>query len=211
MPTVDQLIRSNAATCNEMLGKIKTASLNGPLNADASVVSGILHVAMKTCCDHTHFPRNDVCIGDLRSEPVLTGISTRATGGNASMASRCILDGVHNLVAGQVGQGGLLQPAGDLTSKEGINRTERQGKDDKGGYTPSQLPGASAVNNTASVFVDGGKSVSTKSADGVKGAGNYCQEDPDYLLDMNLKPQHEGMHMWRSQNVYVEFSFDHGC
>ncbi|KAH6986794.1 hypothetical protein EDB80DRAFT_590129 [Ilyonectria destructans] len=82
-------------------------------------------------------------------------------------------DGVHNLVAAQVGQGGLLQPAGDLASKEGINRTERQGKDDKGGYAPSKLHGASAVNNTASAFVDGGKSVGTKSADGVKGAGNY--------------------------------------
>ncbi|KAI1506011.1 hypothetical protein F5X99DRAFT_366857 [Biscogniauxia marginata] len=49
-------------------------------------------------------------------------------------------DGVHGLVAGQVGQGGLLQPIGDLVSKEGVNRTERQGKDDKGGYIPS-IPG----------------------------------------------------------------------
>jgi len=50
-------------------------------------------------------------------------------------------DGVNNLVAGQVGQGGLLQPAGDLLSKEGINRTERQGKDDSGGYLPAGLSG----------------------------------------------------------------------
>ncbi|KAK6068383.1 hypothetical protein SCUP234_11184 [Seiridium cupressi] len=49
-------------------------------------------------------------------------------------------DGVHGLVAGQVGQGGLLQPVGDLVSKEGVNRAERQGKDDKGGYLPSSLP-----------------------------------------------------------------------
>ncbi|OAQ88809.1 hypothetical protein VFPFJ_07274 [Purpureocillium lilacinum] len=42
-------------------------------------------------------------------------------------------DGVNNLVAGQVGQGGLLQPIGDMASKEGVNRAERQGKDDKGG------------------------------------------------------------------------------
>jgi hypothetical protein len=41
-------------------------------------------------------------------------------------------DGVNNLVAGQVGQGGLLQPMGDAVSKDGINRAERQGKDDKG-------------------------------------------------------------------------------
>ncbi|KAK8040953.1 C6 zinc finger protein [Apiospora phragmitis] len=49
-------------------------------------------------------------------------------------------DGVHNLVAGQVGQGGLLQPVGDLVSKEGANRAERQGKDDKGSYLPTSLP-----------------------------------------------------------------------
>lgn len=46
-------------------------------------------------------------------------------------------DGVHNLAAGQVGQGGLLQPVGDMLSKEGVNRAERGGKDDKGGILPS--------------------------------------------------------------------------
>lgn len=57
-------------------------------------------------------------------------------------------DGVHNLVAGQVGQGGLLQPVGDMVSKEGVNRAERQGKDDQGGYLPTQvssLPGISSL------------------------------------------------------------------
>lgn len=82
-------------------------------------------------------------------------------------------DGVHNLVAGQVGQGGLLQPAGDLASKEGINRAERQGKDDQGGYAPSQLPGSKMANDTASAFVEGGKGVAAKSTDGINGAGNY--------------------------------------
>lgn len=46
-------------------------------------------------------------------------------------------DGVHNLVTGQVGQGGLGQPIGDMVSREGINRTERGGKDNKGGYLPT--------------------------------------------------------------------------
>ncbi|KAI0835129.1 hypothetical protein F5Y06DRAFT_299800 [Hypoxylon sp. FL0890] len=50
-------------------------------------------------------------------------------------------DNVHSLAAGQVGQGGLLQPVGDLVSKEGINRSERQGKDEQGGYLPSAVPG----------------------------------------------------------------------
>ncbi|KAK3486254.1 hypothetical protein B0T13DRAFT_442819 [Neurospora crassa] len=45
-------------------------------------------------------------------------------------------DGVHDLVAGQVGQEGLGQPVGDLLSKEGVNRMERKGKDERGGYLP---------------------------------------------------------------------------
>lgn len=80
---------------------------------------------------------------------------------------------MHNFAAGQVGQGGLLQPAGDLASKEGINRSERQGKDDQDGYAPSQVPGSKIANDTASAFVEGGKGVATKSTDGIKGAGNY--------------------------------------
>ncbi|KAK8066663.1 C6 zinc finger protein [Apiospora hydei] len=49
-------------------------------------------------------------------------------------------DGVNNLAAGQVGQGGLLQPVGDLLSKEGANRAERKGKDENGSYLPTSLP-----------------------------------------------------------------------
>ncbi|KAK9439948.1 hypothetical protein VB005_04566 [Metarhizium brunneum] len=45
-------------------------------------------------------------------------------------------DGVHGLVAGQLGQGGLAQPVGDLVSKQGINRAERQGVDKEGKYLP---------------------------------------------------------------------------
>ncbi|KAF2125766.1 hypothetical protein P153DRAFT_256850, partial [Dothidotthia symphoricarpi CBS 119687] len=41
-------------------------------------------------------------------------------------------DGVHGLVSGQVGQGGIAQPLGDAMSKEGINRAERGGKDEQG-------------------------------------------------------------------------------
>ncbi|KAJ7081363.1 hypothetical protein B0H15DRAFT_803678 [Mycena belliarum] len=50
-------------------------------------------------------------------------------------------DGVHNVVGGQLGQDGLLQPVGDVLSREGMNRVERKGKDDKGGYLPSSIPG----------------------------------------------------------------------
>jgi hypothetical protein len=73
-------------------------------------------------------------------------------------------DGVNNLVAGQVGQGGLAQPIGDLASKEGVNRAERQGKDDKGGYTGNSY-GDSAMNAA--------KGAGDKLGDGAKGAGGY--------------------------------------
>jgi hypothetical protein len=39
-------------------------------------------------------------------------------------------DGVNNLVGGQLGKGGALQGVGDTFSKEGINRSERGGKDE---------------------------------------------------------------------------------
>ncbi|KAK2609386.1 hypothetical protein N8I77_002883 [Diaporthe amygdali] len=76
-------------------------------------------------------------------------------------------DGVHNLVAGQVGQGGLLQPVGDAVSKEGVNRAERQGKDDSGSYAPG--PAGSVVNPLA----EGGKKVGGGLVDGGKAAGGY--------------------------------------
>ncbi|CRK23738.1 hypothetical protein BN1723_013097 [Verticillium longisporum] len=82
-------------------------------------------------------------------------------------------DGVHGLVAGQVGQGGLLQPAGDLVSKEGVNRAERQGRDDKGNYADSSIPGAGVANSAATGLVDGGKAVGGGLTSGVKGAGGY--------------------------------------
>lgn len=47
-------------------------------------------------------------------------------------------DGVNNAVGQQVGKGGVLQPVGDMASKEGINRAERGGKDDSGSYVPGK-------------------------------------------------------------------------
>ncbi|QIW95456.1 hypothetical protein AMS68_000974 [Peltaster fructicola] len=58
-------------------------------------------------------------------------------------------DGVNNLAAGQVGKGGLLQPLGDMTSKEGINRVERGGKDEHGNQVPSESSGITGAASTA--------------------------------------------------------------
>ncbi|KAH6623772.1 hypothetical protein F5144DRAFT_551255 [Chaetomium tenue] len=49
---------------------------------------------------------------------------------------------VNDLVANQVGQDGLARPLGDAISREGINRAERQGKDESGGYVPREVTGA---------------------------------------------------------------------
>ncbi|KAK4038070.1 hypothetical protein C8A01DRAFT_38031 [Parachaetomium inaequale] len=53
-------------------------------------------------------------------------------------------DNANNLVADQLGQDGLVAPVGDLASREGVNRVERKGKDEKGGYIPSSQVGGPA-------------------------------------------------------------------
>ncbi|KAF1842850.1 uncharacterized protein K460DRAFT_314541, partial [Cucurbitaria berberidis CBS 394.84] len=78
-------------------------------------------------------------------------------------------DGVNNLVAGQVGKGGLAQPLGDAFSKEGINRAERGGKDDKGRGVESQGP-LGGYGQSAAEGVKGGVG---SVAGGAKSAGGY--------------------------------------
>lgn len=58
-------------------------------------------------------------------------------------------DSVNHTVAGQVGQGGLLQPVGDMVSKEGVNRAERGGKDDGGSYLGTAGGYAKSAGQTA--------------------------------------------------------------
>lgn len=79
-------------------------------------------------------------------------------------------DDVHNLVGNQFGENGLAAPIGNLASKEGINRAERNGKDEKGsyggptaGYTDSMINGAK----------NGAQYVGNSLSDGAKGAGSY--------------------------------------
>jgi len=78
-----------------------------------------------------------------------------------------VQDGVNNLVAGQVGKGGLAQPVGDFASNEGINRAERKGKDDKGSYETSQIGKATEP------LTSGAKNAGSTVMDGAKGAGGY--------------------------------------
>lgn len=86
-----------------------------------------------------------------------------------------VQDSVNGAVSGQVGQGGLLQPVGDMASKEGINRAERGGKDDKGSVTGTSV--GDSVANTASSggssLANGASSAAGTASDGAKGAGSY--------------------------------------
>ncbi|KUJ16415.1 uncharacterized protein LY89DRAFT_669928 [Mollisia scopiformis] len=99
-----------------------------------------------------------------------------------------IQDDVHNLVGNQLGENGLLAPVGKLVSTEGINRAERQGRDDQGsyggaaaGYTDPMIKGGkSAGEGVVGGVAEGGKvvgsgaqSVGSGVVGGVKGAGGF--------------------------------------
>ncbi|KAL5355575.1 hypothetical protein BJX96DRAFT_170799 [Aspergillus floccosus] len=72
-------------------------------------------------------------------------------------------DDVHNLVGNQVGDQGLLAPVGNASSKHGINRAERGGKDEDGLYGGPAAPitdkGIDAAKNVGSSVAAGAKSI----------------------------------------------------
>ncbi|KAK8167619.1 hypothetical protein BC567DRAFT_151860, partial [Phyllosticta citribraziliensis] len=43
-------------------------------------------------------------------------------------------DAANTAAADQLGQDGVARPVGDVVSKEALNRAERQGRDEDGGY-----------------------------------------------------------------------------
>lgn len=82
-------------------------------------------------------------------------------------------DGVNSAVSQQVGKGGILQPIGDMASKEGVNRAERKGKDDKGSYgVPGTEGVVNQVQNAGSGVYQGAQTAGSKLTEGVKGAGS---------------------------------------
>lgn len=86
-------------------------------------------------------------------------------------------DGAHNLVSGQVGKEGLLAPVGDAVSQEGINRTERGGKDDQGTYGGAAAsytdPVAGKAQGAGEGIVGGAQSAGNTATEGAKGVGGY--------------------------------------
>lgn len=114
------------------------------------------HVFTRFHCQSTRGARPDHEIIDQLSKSKVTGVEQVDN----------LQDGVNNLAAGQVGKGGLLQPLGDAASKEGVNRMERGGKDDKGSYGGP----AGGITDGA---VDSAKSGGSSLTSGVKSAGGY--------------------------------------
>jgi hypothetical protein len=88
-----------------------------------------------------------------------------------------IQDDVNSLVGNQLGSNGLLAPIGNMVSKEGVNRAERGGKDDKGtyggpvaGYSDPVLEKGQAAGQGVA---GGAQKVGSGVLDGAKGAGGY--------------------------------------
>jgi hypothetical protein len=84
---------------------------------------------------------------------------------------------VNIAISGQVGKGGLLQPAGDMASREGINRAERGGKDDKGTYGGPAASVTDPIANNANAagqgVYGGAQSAGSTVTEGAKSAGGY--------------------------------------
>ncbi len=82
---------------------------------------------------------------------------------------------VNNLVGNQVGKDGLLNPVGNLASKEGINRAERGGKDESGSYGgPAGAvtdPMINAGKGGAEGVTSGAQAVGNTATDGAKKIG----------------------------------------
>jgi hypothetical protein len=82
-----------------------------------------------------------------------------------------IQDDVSNLVGNQVGDKGLFAPVGQLASKEGINRAERNGKDESGSHTgPAKSyldSGKEGASNVGSGLAKGAESAQNYTAGGI--------------------------------------------
>jgi len=78
-------------------------------------------------------------------------------------------DGVNNLAAGQLGRGGLGGSIGNLASKEGVNRTERGGKDECGRPIEKRGP----LGGYTAPLTENAKKGGENLVEGAKGAGGY--------------------------------------
>ncbi|KAJ5700993.1 hypothetical protein N7493_012039 [Penicillium malachiteum] len=81
-------------------------------------------------------------------------------------------DDTNNLVGNQLGDKGLLKPVGQFVSKEGVNRAERNGKDENGSYgdfgTLTDV-GSKGVNILGSGVAQGAESAKKMTSGGLAG------------------------------------------
>ncbi|EED20785.1 conserved hypothetical protein [Talaromyces stipitatus ATCC 10500] len=91
-------------------------------------------------------------------------------------------DDVHNVVGNQLGENGIAAPIGNLASKEGINRAQRNGKNEKGsygspvaGYTDSMISG---TKNSAQ-YIGNSISGSAKNAASYMGLGSGSSQSKE--------------------------------
>lgn len=84
-----------------------------------------------------------------------------------------VQDDVTNLVGNQVGDKGLLAPLGQAASKEGINRAERNGKEEDGSYGGPAASfvdtGKNGLSSVGSGLSSGGESLKNAASGGVSG------------------------------------------
>jgi hypothetical protein len=110
------------------------------------------------------FPSSaDSCLPDYLNKSKVTGISQVDQ----------VQDDVNNLVGNQVGSKGLFAPVGNFASKEGVNRAERGGKDDKGSYI-GDAEGDSMIDKAkgaGSGLVGGAQSAGSSLTGGAKSVG----------------------------------------
>ncbi|EPE30139.1 hypothetical protein GLAREA_12862 [Glarea lozoyensis ATCC 20868] len=85
-----------------------------------------------------------------------------------------VQDDVHNLIGNQLGENGFLAPVGNMVSKEGINRSERGGKEEDGSYGVAGQIGEGAKSAGGSVVGGAkgvGEGIGNGVGNGVKGLG----------------------------------------
>ncbi|KAH1954944.1 hypothetical protein KXV95_007579 [Aspergillus fumigatus] len=88
-----------------------------------------------------------------------------------------VQDDVNNLAGNQLGENGSLAPVGNMISKEGINRAERNGKDEDGSYNGPlggvTDPVADWAKGAGQSVSSGAQTVGNSISGGFQSAGNW--------------------------------------
>jgi hypothetical protein len=95
-------------------------------------------------------------------------------------------DSINDTVAGQLGPGGMLQPVGDASSKEGVNRAERGGKDADGSYGG---PVSSATDPVVGGVKGGASTVGNTIGKGAEGVSTLWKGSGEGKKDESSKGQ----------------------